>query len=93
MSNTYIELDLLAELTDEQQEIVAGGRLGSSLPSLGLSAPSGFSSFPLLGSPFMFGSFSGFGSQDDDGDCQRIEEQDGDTQIIRIVCQKTKKTP
>lgn len=88
MSNSPIEISLLTELSDEQQEIIAGGQFGDSLRVL-----SGLSRLKIFDPLSVFGDSEEPSTQSDSGDCQRTEEEEGNTSVVRITCLKTERYP
>jgi hypothetical protein len=87
MSNSPIEISLLTELSDEQQEIITGGQFGDSLRVL-----SGLSRLKIF-DPSIFGDSEEPSTQSDNGNCQRTEEEEGNTSVVRITCLKTERYP
>lgn len=89
MSDLFMEMSLLTELSDEQQEVLAGGRLGDAFE---LSNLPEFPRMNLL-DPLNFGNLWEPDTHNDDSNCHRTEEKDGNAEVIRIVCEKTERTP
>jgi len=90
MSNIFMQMSLLAELSDEQQEVVAGGQSRDPLKSPGLFGLSPLQIFGLsLGNWWEPES----GSQSDGGDCERTETKEGGFEVTTVNCQKTERSP
>lgn len=84
-----MEINLLAELSDEQQEIIAGGQSGDYF---GIKPISGLSRLELF-DPSIFGDPWKSSNQSDDDNCHRTEETEGNAEIVRIVCERTERYP
>lgn len=88
MSNLHKEINWLTELSDQQQEVLAGGKLGTSFQ---LKIPSGLSHIGVK--PLVIGDLWNPDSKNDDGGCQKTETKDGHTETVKVVCEKTERYP
>lgn len=89
MSNLQREISLLTELSDEQQQVLVGGKLGFPFK---IKSPSGLSHIGFV-TPLVIGDLWNPGSKDNDDGCQKTETKDENGETVKVVCEETQRYP